>query len=103
MFSGGVGLPIGTFFGVLINLLVQRVVPLFGLTEASWPTIITSAFLLVFIVLQSILAIASKTGGGIQLPPWLKMKRGSSLIAADGNSGLNGSARSNHESKVNHP
>ena len=60
MFSGGVGLPIGTFFGVLINLLVQRVVPLFGLTEASWPTIITSAFLFAFIVLQSILSIAGK-------------------------------------------
>jgi len=64
MFSGGVGLPIGTFFGVLINLLVQRVVPLFGLTEASWPTIITSAFLFAFIVLQSVLAIAGKKGAG---------------------------------------
>ena len=60
MFSGGVGLPIGTFFGVLINLLIQRVVPLFGLTEASWPTIITSAFLFAFIVLQSLLSIAGK-------------------------------------------
>jgi len=70
MFSGGVGLPIGTFFGVLINLLVQRIVPLFGLTEASWPTIITSAFLLVFIVLQSVLTIMSKKdGGGLKLPP----------------------------------
>jgi simple sugar transport system permease protein len=66
MFSGGVGLPIGTFFGVLINLLVQRVVPLFGLTEPSWPTIITSAFLFAFIVLQSILSLASKTEGGVK-------------------------------------
>ena len=77
MFSGGVGLPIGTFFGVLINLLVQRVVPLFGLTEASWPTIITSAFLLAFIVMQSVLSIVSKTDGGAAqlLPAWLRFKR----------------------------
>ena len=77
MFSGGVGLPIGTFFGVLINLLVQRVVPLFGLTEASWPTIITSAFLLAFIVLQSVLSIASKTDGGVTrlLPAWMRLRK----------------------------
>ena len=76
MLSGGVGLPIGTFFGVLINALVGRVVPLFGLTEAAWPSIITSAFLLVFIVLQSILTMAGKKGGaGGLLPPWLKFRR----------------------------
>ncbi|MDR0496856.1 MAG: sugar ABC transporter permease YjfF [Treponema sp.] len=74
MFSGGVGLPMGTFFGVLINLLVQRVVPLFGLLEASWPTIITSAFLFAFIVLQSVLSLASKTDGGLRrlIPAWLR-------------------------------
>jgi len=84
MFSGGVGLPIGTFFGVLINLLVQRVVPLFGLTEASWPTIITSAFLFAFIVLQSVLSIVSRKESGLglrsarpglQLPGWLRFGR----------------------------
>ena len=76
MFSGGVGLPIGTFFGVLINLLVQRVVPLFGLTEASWPTIITSAFLFAFIVLQSVLAIASKKERGVKktMPAWPRFR-----------------------------
>ena len=76
MFSGGVGLPIGTFFGVLINLLVQRVVPLFGLTEASWPTIITSAFLFAFIVLQSVLALVSKKEGGVKqmMPAWLRIR-----------------------------
>ena len=73
MLSGGVGLPVGTFFGVLINLLIQRVVPLLGLTEASWPHIITSIFLLGFIVLQSILTIVSKTEGGVKaiLPSWV--------------------------------
>ena len=78
MFSGGVGLPIGTFFGVLINLLVQRVVPLLGLLEPSWPTIITSVFLLAFIVLQSVLSILSKTEGGVKrlLPAWLRGERG---------------------------
>jgi simple sugar transport system permease protein len=76
MLSGGVGLPIGTFFGVLINLLVQRVVPLMGLTEASWPTIITSAFLFAFIVLQSVLTIASRKDGSSSklLPAWLRLK-----------------------------
>ena len=74
MLSGGVGLPIGTFFGVLINLLVQRVVPLIGLREASWPTIITSAFLFAFIVLQSILSFLSKTNGRRLLPAWLRFK-----------------------------
>jgi simple sugar transport system permease protein len=76
MLSGGVGLPIGTFFGVLINLLVQRVVPMLGLLEPSWPTIITSVFLLAFIVLQRILSIVSKTDGGVRqlLPTWLHFK-----------------------------
>lgn len=67
MLSGGVGSPIGTFFGVMINSLVERVVPLLGITEASWPRIITSAFLFVFIVLQSVLASAGKKGGGFKL------------------------------------
>jgi simple sugar transport system permease protein len=56
MLSGGVGLPIGTFFGVLINALIERVVPLLGIVDASWPRIITSAFLFAFIVLQSVFA-----------------------------------------------
>jgi simple sugar transport system permease protein len=60
MLSGGMGLPIGTFFGVLINGLVERVVPLLGIVDASWPRIITSAFLFAFIVLQSVLAIIGK-------------------------------------------
>ncbi|MDR1704269.1 MAG: sugar ABC transporter permease YjfF [Clostridiales bacterium] len=60
MLSGGVGLPIGTFLGVLINGLVERVVPLLGIVDASWPRIITSAFLFAFIVLQSVLGIFGK-------------------------------------------
>jgi simple sugar transport system permease protein len=66
MLSGGVGLPLGTFFGVLISLLVQRVVPLLGFLEPAWPTIITSLFLFVFIVLQSVLSLMSKTEGGVK-------------------------------------
>ena len=73
MLSGGVGLPIGTFFGVMINGLVARVVPMLGLIDAAWPSIITSAFLFAFIVLQSILSIASKKGDVVQiLPYWLR-------------------------------
>jgi simple sugar transport system permease protein len=77
MLSGGVGLPIGTFFGVLINALVERVVPLLGLVDAAWPSIITSAFLFAFIVLQSVLSIVSKTDGGAGrlLPAWLTGKK----------------------------
>ncbi len=75
MLTGGIGLPIGTLFGVLINALIERVVPLLGIVEASWPRIITSAFLFVFIVLQSILASAGKKGGFmLMLPGWMKIK-----------------------------
>jgi len=73
MLSGGVGLPIGTFFGVMINGLVARVVPMLGLIDAAWPSIITSAFLFAFIVLQSILAMAGRKSGGARiLPYWLR-------------------------------
>jgi len=76
MLNGGVGLPIGTFFGVMINAVVARVVPMMGLTEPSWPSVITAVFLLVFIVLQSLLVIAGNKEGGIRqiLPEWLKFR-----------------------------
>jgi simple sugar transport system permease protein len=76
MLSGGVGLPIGTFFGVMINGLVARVVPMLGLIDAAWPSIITSAFLFAFIVLQSILSLIGKKDGGLALlaPGWLHFK-----------------------------
>ncbi len=73
MLSGGVGLPFGTLFGVLINGLVENAVPKLGIVDSSWPTIITSAFLFVFIVLQSILAIVGRKGG-LKLPGWLRVK-----------------------------
>ncbi|MBN1891170.1 MAG: sugar ABC transporter permease YjfF [Clostridiales bacterium] len=78
MLSGGVGLPIGTLFGVLINSLIDRVVPRLGIVDASWPRIISSAFLFVFIVLQSI--IFSGAGGSgkgrfkLMLPRWMRLK-----------------------------
>lgn len=76
MLSGGVGVPIGTLFGVLINALVERVVPLLGIVDASWPRIITSAFLFAFIVLQSVLSLAGKQGGvKLLLPEWMRSKR----------------------------
>ena len=75
MLSGGFGLPIGTFFGVLINALIDRVVPQLQLEGASWPRIISSGFLFVFIVLQSVFAIAGKKGGFKQLlPDWMRFK-----------------------------
>jgi simple sugar transport system permease protein len=73
MLSGGVGLPIGTFFGVMINGLVARVVPMLGLIDAAWPSIITSAFLFAFIVLQSLLSMAGRKGDlKLILPDWLR-------------------------------
>ena len=57
-----------------MQLLIQNIVLLLGLTEASWPHIITSIFLLAFIVLQSILSLVSKKESSLKglLPPWLK-------------------------------
>ena len=73
MLTGGIGLPIGTLFGVLINALIERVVPLLGIVEASWPRIITSAFLFTFIVLQSLFASAGAKGGfKLLLPEWMR-------------------------------
>lgn len=71
MLSGGVGLPIGTLFGVLFNSLIERVVPMLGIVDASWPRIITSGFLFVFIVLQSILSgVSGKGGFALSLTKW---------------------------------
>ena len=76
MLSGGVGLPIGTFFGVLINSLIERVVPRLGIVDASWPRIITSAFLFAFIVLQSVFASAGKKRGlKLLLPEWIRRRK----------------------------
>lgn len=75
MLSGGVGLPIGTLFGVLFNSLIERVVPMLGIVDASWPRIITSGFLFVFIVLQSILSgVGGKGGFTLLFPKWLEFK-----------------------------
>jgi simple sugar transport system permease protein len=59
MLTGGIGLPVGTFFGVLINALIERVVPLLGIVDASWPRIITSGFLFAFIILQSVVPVTT--------------------------------------------
>jgi simple sugar transport system permease protein len=75
MLTGGVWLPIGTLFGVLINGLIERVVPLLGIVDASWPRIITSGFLFAFIVLQSVISNAGKKGGfKLMLPEWMNFK-----------------------------
>jgi len=59
----------------MINGLVARVVPMLGLIDAAWPSIITSVFLFAFIVLQSILAIAGRKGDFVRiLPDWLRFK-----------------------------
>ncbi len=76
MLTGGMGLPIGTLFGVLFNALIERVVPLLGIVDASWPRVITSAFLFAFIVIQSILVSTSQKGGfRLMLPEWMRLKR----------------------------
>lgn len=75
LLSGGVGLPIGTLFGVLINALIAKVVVLLGIVDSCWPRVITSAFLLAFIVLQSVIAgVGGKGGLKSLLPEWMKFK-----------------------------
>jgi len=46
-------------------------VPLIGIVDASWPRIITSGFLFVFIVLQGIFSNVSRKGS---LKPTKKLK-----------------------------
>ncbi|MBQ2117186.1 MAG: sugar ABC transporter permease YjfF [Lachnospiraceae bacterium] len=56
LLTGGVGNPIGSFFGVLINGTISTLVKTNGKLLSSWSNIAVAALLCFFIVLQSVFA-----------------------------------------------
>lgn len=55
LLSGGVGNPIGTFFGVLIKGTISSLITTQGTLSSWWVRIVLSALLCFFIVLQSVI------------------------------------------------
>ena len=60
LLTGGVGNVIGSFFGVLINGTISSIVKTNGKLASSWPNSLTAALLFVFIVIQSLFALARR-------------------------------------------
>ena len=60
LLSGGVGTPVGTVFGVLINGTIQSLITTQGTLSSWWVRIVLSALLCFFIVLQAIFARMKK-------------------------------------------
>ncbi len=60
MLTGGVGNPIGTFFGVLSLATIQNIVASAGLDEAWWTGITIAAMLCLFLIVQSVLIALKK-------------------------------------------
>lgn len=60
LLSGGVGLPFGTLFGVLIKGTIQSLITTQGTLSSWWVRIVLSALLCFFIVLQAILGSIKK-------------------------------------------
>ena len=60
MLTGGVGNPIGTFFGVLSLATIQNIVASAGLDEAWWTGITIAAMLCIFLIVQSVLIALKK-------------------------------------------
>ncbi len=60
MLTGGVGNPIGTFFGVLSLSTIQNIVASAGLDDAWWTGITIAAMLCLFLVVQSIVMARKK-------------------------------------------
>lgn len=56
LLSGGVGVPFGTLFGVLIKGTIQSLITTQGTLSSWWVRIVLSALLCFFIVLQAVLA-----------------------------------------------
>ena len=74
LLTGGVGNVVGTLFGALTLLSIDRIVITSGLRDPWWQQITTGALLTFFIVLQSV--ILSRRGkGGFKLPTWLKFRK----------------------------
>lgn len=60
LLSGGVGLPFGTLFGVLIKGTIQSLITTQGTLSSWWVRIVLSALLCFFIVLQAVLGSIKK-------------------------------------------
>jgi simple sugar transport system permease protein len=56
LLSGGVGMPFGTLFGVMINGTIKSLISFQGNLNSWWVRIVLSALLCFFIVLQAVLA-----------------------------------------------
>ena len=54
LLTGGVGNPIGTFFGTLILTTIKKIVVASGLNDPWWQSITTGGMLCFFILLQSV-------------------------------------------------
>jgi galactofuranose transport system permease protein len=69
LLSGGVGFMAGTVMGVLIQGLIQTIITFQGNLNSWWTKIVVGLLLFVFILLQNVVALASrrigsKPGGG---------------------------------------
>lgn len=62
LLSGGVGNPIGTLFGVMINGTISSLITTQGTLSSWWVRIALSALLCMFIVLQSMISSKKKKG-----------------------------------------
>ena len=60
LLSGGVGVPFGTLFGVLIKGTIQSLITTQGTLSSWWVRIVLSALLCFFIILQAILGNIKK-------------------------------------------
>ena len=60
LLSGGVGVPFGTLFGVLIKGTIQSLITTQGTLSSWWVRIVLSALLCFFIILQAILGKKKK-------------------------------------------
>ena len=60
LLTGGVGDPIGTFFGTMILVSIKKIVVASGLNQPWWQSITTGGMLCFFILLQSV--VLSKRG-----------------------------------------
>ena len=75
LLTGGVGNVIGTLFGTMILVTIQKIIALSPLNASWWQDMASGAMLGLFILLQSV--VLSRRGrGGLKLPPWLKLTKG---------------------------
>jgi ribose/xylose/arabinose/galactoside ABC-type transport system permease subunit len=75
LLTGGVGNVIGSFFGVLIIGTITVLINTNGKLPSGWSDVAVAALLCLFIVLQSVFAVAGKGGVKWRLPKLAKTKK----------------------------